>query len=247
MTRFEFHWSVVPALHVRALQQFERDGFKIQFSGPAIVCKSDFTAVSETEMRARSKAIAECTLLAVSYRQKIKATLEFDYEKLEHATPVASQILLRIHDKLPEIVSEATVRMSYVKLGATIVQALPDDDSKQIADLSQRINDSAAVRKMLQWMVEFSHDSERMLAPLYNIIELAATELNGTSNLGVSATKLRRAKGIMNNKTIRTSRHPGQEQGDLREITSDELAFCQEVADGILESFLRPRSKGGNA
>jgi len=43
----------------------------------------------------------------------------------------------------------------------------------------------------------------------------------------------------MNDETMPTSRHPGQGKGQLRDISQEELAFCQTVADKIIESFVK--------
>jgi len=43
----------------------------------------------------------------------------------------------------------------------------------------------------------------------------------------------------MNDETIRTSRHPGQGKGQLRDISQEELAWCQIVVDKIIETFVK--------
>jgi len=43
----------------------------------------------------------------------------------------------------------------------------------------------------------------------------------------------------MNDETMPTSRHRGQGKGQLRDISQEELAFCQTVADKIIETFVK--------
>ena len=239
MKKYDFHWRIVPGLPMQRLQRIESDGFKVEISGGTIVCKTQFTQEPEEELLSRARIVAQRILLAARFLRGQNAVLEFDYVKYEQERPTDGQILLRLNDQMPKLVDEVSVGIRYVKLGGTIVEKFLDDDSERITDLCSRMKQSAALKQMLEWKVEFEGDAERKLAPLYNIIELAKAEANGAVLPGVSATKLKKATAIMNNESIRTSRHPGKGQGALREIDEDELRCCREVVDRIIEAFLK--------
>lgn len=222
--------EILPAFRIQRPRRFERDGFSVDVSAETIVLKTGFTETPEGELHAKTQKIARSVLLAFGSLRKQRTILEFDHTQYQRESPSDGQLAM---------VDEVAASISYVKLDGMIVEQFFEEDFAAVIDMSAQITRSDSLKKILEWKVEFYDDPERKLAPLYNIIELARREAGQGGDLCVSRNSLKRIIGIMNDETIRTSRHPGQGKGQLRDISQEELAWCQTVVDKIIETFVK--------
>ncbi len=206
--------------------------------------RTNFLDTPEPDLRQRAACIATSLVRAIADREKQLLSAEFSYTKRVKQSDAAgrSETGLHFEERLPEMRDEVSwTKVSHVKLGAVLVERSEDTDLDGIIQLSERTRRSPSLQRMVDWKSEFYADSEKKLGPLYNIFKLAETEFGGpakaASTLGISRNALDDASGITNNPNIRTSRHPGEAAGELREITYDELTRCQQIAEKIIRAY----------
>ncbi len=107
---------------------------------------------------------------------------------------------------------------------------------------------SETLRRMSDYLLEYYDDPEKKLAPLFDIIELAAEvfghEHKAATSLGVGLRRMKDATNVMNVASIRTGRHRGQELGCQREPTPAEVHLCETVAEQILSEYANLVQRG---
>ena len=56
MTKYEFHWKILPAFRIQRPRRFERDGFSVDVSAETIVLKTGFTETPEGRRASRKNS-----------------------------------------------------------------------------------------------------------------------------------------------------------------------------------------------
>jgi hypothetical protein len=107
--------------------------------------------------------------------------------------------------------------------------------------LSDVVQADQKFKRMSDYLVDYYDDPNRSLAPLFDIIELAARifghKHKAANALNIGVQKMKEANDIINDSSIRSGRHRGKELGPQRDPTAAEIRKCEEVAEEIITHY----------
>lgn len=179
MTKYEFCWTIEPARQRRFQRRRRTDVFDVEISGDNIFVRTDFIVTSEDELRAQAEDMAKNLVRAMADRERQRLSLGFNHIKRTTETFGQSDISLRFEERLPEMRDEVSwTKVGYVKLDAVLVERSEDGDLDEVFRLSERARQSPSLQKMLDWKAAFYADSEKKLAPLYDVLELVPNRVS---------------------------------------------------------------------
>ena len=244
MSEIEFCWKVEPARERQWRKVYPSDGFDVEISGDYIFVRTNSIDAPEGDLRGQAESIAKNLVRAMSDKEKGLLIPEFAHVKRTGQKHEGRHIGVELEERLPAMADEVSwTKVSYVKLGAVLVE--PDHDAQidGIINLSEKARRSPPLQKILDMQSRFYADPEKRLAPLFDIVELVETEFRGEAGaakaLGVGRKALEKLKRIANDPTIRTARHPGQAVGVLREITPEELNDCVQTTGMVVHGYAK--------
>jgi hypothetical protein len=126
-----------------------------------------------------------------------------------------------------------------------------DSRADRMAELPRFADDAsnnATLRRMSDYLLDYYADPNKKLASLFDIIELATEtfghEHQAAKSLGIGIQRMKDAMQIMNDSSIRSGRHPGQEVGRQRDPTPAEAQLCQTVAGQIVTEYTKLVRRG---
>lgn len=242
MTKYEFCWTVSPPPHHRLEAKKNVDAFEVELAGGQVIVRSDYTDTPEEELKERAETIAVALAHATGYRLGQQLTPVFSRVMRTPSTAGPTDIGLFLVDQMPEMRDHVRCTVEkHHKVDAVIVIDSDDVEAGEIFTLAEKARRDPALQQMLDFIGKFRTDSEKKLAPLYDILQTVERQFCGRDNaasaLGLQAADLNELGRIANDPTIRTSRHSGKSTGAQRAITNKELADCMQVAEAIIRAY----------
>lgn len=236
----EFRWSVKPAIpghwHTANL---EHDGFEVEIAADRIEARCEDIGQRDTQQK-RAGEIVAGIVRKMGLAEQTRFTTTFG--SLSRFDPHSGR-------RNSNVFLSASLSMKAgFHADAVVISAngpvITDSRKKRMSELVRFADDAAkneTLRRLSDYMLDYYADPEKRLAPLYDIIELA-TKVFGDrgkaiSSLGISARHWKKAAAIMNNPTIRSGRHRGQELGKQRDPTPAEVRSSEAVAEQIVSEY----------
>jgi len=195
----------------------------------------------------RAEKIVEGVTRKIGLAEKMRFTAKFDSVSRFDPQSDRRDINVFLSDGL---VLQASLHADVVVSSAD-GRIVADSRKERMAELLKFVDASAAnetLRRMSDYLLEYHDDPEKKLAPLFDIIELAAEvfghEHKSATSLRVDLQSMKNATNVMNDASIRSSRHRGQELGCQREPTPAEAHLCETVAEQILNEYAKLVQRG---
>jgi hypothetical protein len=246
MAKNEFRWGVKPMIPGHWRDTLRHDGFDVEIAGDWIEVRKEDNGQRDAQQR-RAQQIVDGIIRKIGLAEKTRftATLgsisRFDPHSNRRDTNVflSDGLGLKASAHADVVVTSAD--------GTVVADSRRERMSELLlfADTSAK-NDT--LRRMSDYILEYNADPDKKLAPLFDIIELA-TEVFGhehkaATSLGVGLQRMKDATNVMNDATIRSGRHRGQEPGCQREPTPAEVHLCETVAQQILSEYANLVQRG---
>lgn len=246
MASNDFRWGVKPAIpgHWRGTQS--HDDFDVEIAADWIEArKEDDGQPQVQQMRAQQIVEGIVRKIGLAERMRFMATLESVSRFDPHSNRRAVNVILS-HGVGVKASAHADVVVT--SADGTVVA---DSRRERMSELHRFADTSAkndTLRRMSDYLLEYHADPDKKLAPLFDIIELA-TEVFGhkhkaATSLGVGIQKMNDATDVMNDSSIRSSRHRGQEVSQQRDPNAAELQLCEAVAEQIVTEYTNLVQRG---
>jgi hypothetical protein len=246
MPMHEFRWGVKPAIPGKWHGTLEHDGFDVEIACDWIeVRKEDHHDLDVQQRNAKQIVDGVIRRIGLADKMRFTATLgsvsRFDPQsnRRDINVFVSDSLGLKASAHADVVVTSADGRI------------VADSRKDRMDELFSFVDTSAAnetLRRMSDYMLEYHDDPEKKLAPLFDIIELAAKvfahEHKAATTLGIGIQRMKDATNIMNDSGIRTGRHRGQEAGSQREPTPAEAQLCESVAEEIVTEYTNLVQRG---
>lgn len=235
----EFRWSVTPPIPAQWHDTIHHDGFKVQITQNSIEAECDDDGHQDTQ-KTRAEGIIQRVVRSIGFREKTRFTaILCSASQLNNETNRRDTTVYAVGASLRLATGYADVIVTSAD-GAV----LRDSRAERFAELlefAESMSANEILQRMTHYLSEYHADLERKLAPLYDIIELAkevfTTEKNAAKTLNISKSRFEEARKLMNNSTVRSGRHRGQELGAQRDPAQAEIALCEGVAEQIVSGY----------
>jgi hypothetical protein len=246
MATNEFRWGVKPAIPGQWRDTLKHDGFDVEIAGDWIEVRKEEHGERDAQQR-RAEEIVEGVTRKIGLAEKMRFTAILDSVSRFDPQSDRRDINVFLSDSL---VLQASLHADVVVSSAD-GRIVADSRKERMAELLKFVDASAAnetLRRMSDYLLEYHDDPEKKLAPLFDIIELAAEvfghEHKSATSLRVDLQSMKNATNVMNDASIRSSRHRGQELGCQREPTPAEAHLCETVAEQILNEYAKLVQRG---
>jgi hypothetical protein len=241
MATNEFRWGVEPVIPGHWHGTVNHDAFEIEIASNWIEVRAEDDGNADAQ-RVRAKEIVEGMVQKIGLDEKTRFNL-----RLGSTSRFEREANRRdINVFVEEMVSVTVSGHADVVVTAADGTIVSDSRTDRMAELTRFANDSTSnttLRRMSNYLIDYHADTERKLAPLFDVIELAkevfGDERNAAASLGIAVQKFKDARRVMNDSSVRTGRHRGQELGPQREPTSAETRLCETVAEQIVTEYTK--------
>jgi hypothetical protein len=237
----EFRWGVKPAIPGHWRDTLKHDGFDVEITGDWIEVRKEEGGELDAQQR-HAQQIVEGIIRKIGLTEEMRfaATLgsvsRFDpySSRRDINVLLANGLGLKASAHADVVVTSADGKI------------VTDSRKDRMTDLLRFTNASAGsdtLRRLSDYLLEYHGDPEKKLAPLFDIIELA-TEVFGhehtaATSLGVGIQRMKDTSNVINDSSIRSGRHRGQEVGQQREPTPAEAQLCETVAEQIVSEYAK--------
>jgi hypothetical protein len=221
MTTNEFRWGVKPAIPGHWLGTLRHDDFDVEIACDWIEARKEDDGQREPQQR-RAQQIVEGIIrrIGLSERTRFMATLGSVSRFDPHSNRRDINVVLS--DGLGVKMS-AHADVVVTSADGTVVADSRKERMSELLRFADASAKSGTLRRMSNYLLEYHADPDKKLAPLFDIIELAAEvfgdEHKAATSLGVGVQRMKDATNVMNNSSIRSGRHRGQEVSQQREPT----------------------------
>jgi len=238
MTKYEFHWSIAPDVLV-GRQTKERIGrFEFEIGTDRIVARTEFTDAPKSDLRAEAAAIVSNLARAIAFQEKRQVTPALGNVT---CTSDSGSADIELSTSVSMVIAVEKVRVAVHGPDGALVFSSEEQEFQQIKMLADRAARSVPLQQMLDHIQVFYGDPTKKLAPLYDILQIAETQFRGRDGiaaaLAIPTKDLERLGRITNDVGILNARHPGSGSGPKRAATTEEIAFCERVAETIIRTF----------
>jgi hypothetical protein len=246
MATNEFRWGVKPDIPGHWLDTLCHDDFDVEIAGDWIEARKEDDGQREAQqMRAQQIVGGIVRKIGLAERTRFTATLgsvsRFDPRSNRRDSTVV------LSDGLGVKMS-AHADVVVTSADGTVVA---DSRKERMHELLRFADTSAkndTLQRMSDYLLEYHADEDKKLAPLFDIIELAAEvfghQHKAATSMGVGIKKMNEATHVMNDSSIRSSRHRGQEVSQQRDPSPAESQLCEAVAEQIVSEYTKLVQRG---
>lgn len=238
----EFRWGVEPVIPGHWRGTLTHDGFDVEIAGDWIEARKEDDGQQDVQQR-RAQEIVEGIVRKVGLAEKtgFTATLGSVSRFDPHSNRRDINVILS-----EGVSAKASAGHADVVVTSADGTVLADSRIDRMAELLRFADTSATndtLRRMTDYLLEYHADPDKRLAPLFDIIELA-TEVFGhqhkaATSLGVGIQRMKDAASVMNNASVLSGRHRGQEVAAQRDPTAAEGQLCEAVAEQIVSEYTK--------
>lgn len=248
MATNEFRWGVKPAIpgHWRGTQM--HDGFELEIADDWIEARKGNDGKSDAQQR-RAQEIVEGIIRGIGRAEKTRFTAVLG--SVSRFDPHSNRRDTNISLSGGAISAKASAHfdMTLTSADGTVVADSRRDRMLELLRLADAYGANATLRRMSDYLLDYHADPDKKLAPLFDVIELArkvwgGDEHKAATSLGIGIRRINAATKIMNDRTIRSGRHPGQELGAQRGPTPAETQLCEGVAEQIVSEYTKLVERG---
>jgi hypothetical protein len=219
MATNEFRWGVKLVIPGQWCATLKHDGFDVEIAADWIEVRKEQDGERDAQQR-HAETIVEGIIRKIGLAEKLRFTAilgsvsRFDPQSDRRDTNVflSDSLVLKASLHADVVVASANGRI------------VADSRKERMTELLKFVDACAAdetLRRMSDYMLEYHDDPGKKLAPLFDIIELAAEvfghEHRAATSLGVDLQRMKDATNVMNDASIRSGRHRGQELGCQRD------------------------------
>jgi hypothetical protein len=246
MATNEFRWGVKPSIPGQWRDTLKHDGFDVEIAGDWIEVRKEEDGERDVQQR-HAETIVEGIIRKIGLAEKMRFTAVSGSVSQFDPQSGRRDINVLLSDGL---VLKASVHADVVATSAN-GEIVADSRKDRMSELLTFVDMSAAngtLRRMSDYMLEYHDDPGKKLAPLFDIIELAAEvfghEHKAATSLGVDLQRMKGATNVVNDASIRSGRHRGQELGCQRDPTPVEVHLCETVAEQIISEYANLVKRG---
>src|SRR5579864_8051843 len=244
MTINEFRWGIKPAVPGHWRETLSHDGFEIEIADDWIEVRKEDNGERDAQQK-RAQQIVEGIVRKIGLYEKAKFTATFGSLARFDADSNRRDTTAFISDSV-----KASVHMDIVLTSAdgTVIADSKKEREAELLRFADLCSGNENLRAISDYLLEYHSDPQKKLAPLYDIIE-RADKIFGSRDkaaiaLGVSKKTISRTTGVINDKTIRSGRHRGQELIGQRDPSPAESQLCEAVAKQIVNEYAKMVENG---
>jgi hypothetical protein len=235
----EFRWGVKPSIPGHWRDTLRHNGFDVAIAGDWIELRKEEEGERDAQ-EIRAQQIVNAIIRKIGLAEKTRFTAKMAGVARFDPHSNHRDITVLLSDSVGLTMSgHADVLVTAAD--GTIVSDSRKDRMTELLMFANTWAMSDMLGRMSDYLLDYYGDPEKKLAPLYDIIELA-TEVFGhehkaATSLGIGIRKMKHATGVMNDESIRSGRHRGQELGPQREPNQAEVQLCETVAEQIVSEY----------
>lgn len=241
----EFRWGVKPRIPSWWHTTHRHDGFEVEITNDWIELRKECEGHREAEQKL-AQQIVEAITTRIGLQEKTHFTAKLGFVSEFDPQSNRRETIALLSGTISAGAS-AHGDLTLVASGSVIT----DSRKERMVGLFQFINiysRNKVLRRMSDYLLEYHSDEHKKLAPLFDVIEIAA-EVFGSLNtaatsLGVGIRRMKEARKIINDSSIRHGRHRGQEVGMQRDPTAEESKLCEAVALQIVSEYTKMVERG---
>jgi len=233
-----FRWGVKPEIPGRWHATRRHDGFEIEIADEWIEARKEDDGQQHLQ-EARAGEIIQAIIQGIGLREK-----SLFRARLGSASRVDAQASRRDANVFVEgLEGKASVHADAVVIAADgrVVADSRADALEELLRFAESTTANGTLRRMASYLLEYYADPQKKLAPLFDIVELArevfGNEPKAATLLGLSHQNFKSARRVMNDRTVRSGRHRGQELGPQRGPSPDESRLCEALAEQIVNRY----------
>jgi len=239
MATNEFRWGVKPAIPGHWHYTLRYESFDVEIASDWIELRKTEDVARDTQQRC-AQQIVDGIIRKIGLAEKTRFTAKLG--GIARFDPLSNRRDITV--LLSDSVGLTMGGHADVLVTAADGTIVSDSRKDRMAELVRFANSSArneTLGRMSDYLLDYHADPEKKLAPLFDIIELA-TEVFGhehkaATSLGIGIQRMKDATDVMNDSSIRSGRHRGQELGPQREPTQAEVELCETVAEQIVSEY----------
>jgi hypothetical protein len=246
MATNEFRWGVKPALpgHWRGTQT--HDGFELEIADDWIEARKEDDGQSDVQ-QGRAQEIIEGIIRGIGLAEKTRFTAALG--SVSRFDPQSNRRDINVFLSGGAMGAKAgTLEITVTSADGTVVVDSRKDRIRELLRRADAYGANATLRRMTDYLLEYHAGPDKKLAPLFDIIELATEVFShrhkAATSLGVGIDRLDDAIDVMNDSSIRSGRHPGQEVGAQRDPTAAEAQLCEGVAEQVVSEYTKLVERG---
>jgi len=237
----EFRWGVNPTIPGHWRNKLTHDGFEVEIAADWIELRKQDDGQPDAQ-RQRAEQIVEGIVRRVGLAEKTRFTATLG--SVARFDPLSNRrdINVYVSDSLG-LRASAHADVVVTSSDGTVVTNSRQERLTELLRFADTSATNQTLRRMSDYLLEYYADPDKKLAPLFDIIELAAEAFGhqhkAATALNSGIQQMKDATSLMNDSTIRSSRHRGQELGQHRDPTPEETRLCEIVADKILSEYTK--------
>jgi hypothetical protein len=242
----EVRWGVKPTIPGHWRNTSTHDGFEVEIAADWIELRKQDDGRLDAQ-RQRAEQIVEGIVRRVGLTEKKRLTAMLG--SVARFDPLSNRRDINVHvsDSLGVSVS-AHADVVVTSVDGTVVTNSRQERLTELLRFADTSATNETLRRMSDYLLEYYADADKKLAPLFDIIELAAESFGhqhkAATALNIGIQQMKDATNLMNDSTIRSSRHRGQELGQHRDPTPEEARLCESVADKIVSEYTKLAESG---
>lgn len=235
----EFHWGVKPTIPDQWRSAVTHEGFEIEIAADSIEVRKAEDGQQDAQLR-QAQAIVEGILRGIGLAEQTRyaATLG----SVTRFDPNLNRRDIAVHLSAG-LTMKASLDAVLVSADGVVTADTRKDRIHALLRLAESCTKNATLRRMCDYLLDYHADPGKKLAPLFDIIELAAKAFGdrkkAAASLSLRARQVNDAVTVMNDPTVRTARHRGQELQRQRDATAEEVALCETLAQDIVDRYAK--------
>lgn len=241
MVTNEFRWGVNPAIPGHWLGMLRHEDFEVEIAADWIEVREQDDGQRDIQ-RARAQQIVEGIVRKIGldektlYRATLGSVSRFD----PHTNRRDVGVLLSA-----SLAAKASVHadLTLTSADGTVIVDSRAERMAGLLSFAELAAGNDVLRRMTDYLLDYHSDPHKKLAPLFDIIELAAEAFGhkhkAATLLGIGIPRMKEATGIMHDPSIRSGRHRGRELGQQRDPTPAEAQLCEAVAEQIVREYIK--------
>jgi hypothetical protein len=241
MATNEFRWGVKPAIPGHWRDTLSHDDFEVEIAGDWIEARKEDDGQREAQQR-RAQQIVEgiSRKMGLAERTRFMTTLA-SVSRFDHYS--GRRDINVCLSGSAGVKASGHADMVLTSADGTVVADSRKERMSELLRFAEASAKNGTLRRMSDYILGYHTDPDRKLAPLFDIIELAAEvfghEHKAATSLGVGVQRMKDATNVMNDSSIRSGRHRGEEVSQQREPTPAEAQLCEAVAEEIVTEYTK--------
>ena len=238
----EFRWGVKPAIpghwHIANL---EHDGFEVEITANWIQVRCEDNGQGDAQQRHAQEIVAGIVRkIGLTEQTRFTGTLgslsQCDPQsgRRDNGISLSDDLGVKWSDHADLVVASAD---------GTVLADSREERMAELFRFEDDATDNDTLCRMSDYLLDYFADPDKKLAPLFDIIELAeqafGTRKSAATSLGTSVSRWNDARAIINDSTIHSGRHRGQELGQQRDPTPAEVQLCEAIATKIVDEYAK--------